>query len=226
LSGEGSDELFGGYFFFLENSKKGVVNEFPWAPYFQEVSSLLDPDIEKITGFKNKVQTKLSDMMNRYKSNDTLNKVLYLFLKIYLQEMLERQDKTSMAWGVESRVPFMDYRLVEFAINIPSEYKIQDGVEKYILKDISRGILPSEIVDRKKKPFPFPIDPKSIFTQKNIAKDLVQSSSSRIFQYFDKKQAADFFNRKNRFEKMDSLAIFRTSYAMIALELWHKTFGV
>lgn len=226
LSGEGADELFGGYFFFLKEAQRNQLKEFPWAPYFEEVSMLLDTDIEKQTNFRKNIKSTLFDLLDRFESNDYLNKVLYLFLKIYLLEMLERQDKTSMAWGVEARVPFLDYRLVEYVVNIPSEYKIRNGVEKYILKEIGRGFIPPDIIDRKKKPFPFPVDPKSIYNQKNIANDLIQSGNSRIADYFKKKDTNDFFNKKNKFEKIDNLAIFRTSYALIALELWHKAFGV
>ncbi len=226
LSGEGADELYGGYFFFLEDAQSNQLKEFPWAPYFKEVSMLLSPEIEKETNFKENVRSSLHDLLNKFEINDFMNKVLYLFMKIYLIEMLERQDKASMAWGVEVRVPFLDHRLVEYVANIPSRYKFKDDTEKYILKESFRGFLPSEIIDRKKKPFPFPVDPRSVYDQKNTANELVQSGNSKIANYFNKKETNDFFNKKNNFEGIDSLAIFRTSHAMIALELWHKAFGV
>ncbi len=226
LSGEGADELFGGYFFFLKQAQTNQLKEFPWAPYFDEVSMLLNADIERETNFKENVKSTLYDLLNRFETDDFLNKVLYLFIKYYLLEMLERQDKTSMAWGIEARVPFIDHRLVEYIMNIPSRHKIRNGTEKYILRESFRDFIPSEVIDRKKRPFPFPIDPKSIFKQKNTANDLVQSGNSRIALYFNKKEVDDFFNKKNRFKKLDNLAIFRTSYAIIALDLWHKAFGV
>ncbi|MBN2535781.1 MAG: asparagine synthase (glutamine-hydrolyzing) [Spirochaetales bacterium] len=226
LSGEGADELFGGYFFFLNGDGKTQLKEFPWAPYFEEVSQLLNPEIENATRFRESVRTTLSDMMNRCRTDDYLNKLLYLFLKLYLLEMLERQDKTSMAWSVEARVPFLDHRLVEYVVNIPSKYKMHGGVEKILLKEIGKGILPGEIAGRKKKPFPFPVDPRTIIRQKNMANDLVQSGNSRISSYFDKKMTDAFFNKRNGFEKLDNLALFRTSYALISLELWHNVFGV
>jgi asparagine synthase (glutamine-hydrolysing) len=226
LSGEGSDELFGGYFFFLQNAKDRRLREFPWAPYFDEVSMLLNGNIEKETGFRESVKYSLDSMLTKHNTEDFLNRVLYLFIKIYLLEMLERQDKTSMAWGVETRVPFLDHRFVELIVNIPSRYKIKDGSEKYILKESFRGFIPDEILDRKKKPFPFPVDLRSVISQRNDANRLIQSGKSRIADYFDKKRTDDFFHKRNNFKNIDNLAIFRTSYAMIALELWHKAFGV
>lgn len=227
LSGEGADELFGGYFFFLENAQKqkGNLSEFPWSPYFKEVSMILDPDLEKETRFRERVDSTIYDMMNKFSSNDYMNKVLYIFIKFYLVEMVERQDKTSMAFGIEARVPFLDHRLVEYVANIPFDYKLRNGEEKYILKQSSAGILPQDIVQRKKKPLPFPVDPKSIYVQRNIANELVQNSNSKISYLFDKKSTNDFFNRKGKFINVDSLAIFRTSYALIALEKWYKVFG-
>jgi asparagine synthase (glutamine-hydrolysing) len=226
LSGEGADELFGGYFFFLNAHAKGPLSEFPWAPYFEEVSLLLNPEMERETGFRERVRTTLTEMMDHPGTDDYLNKLLYLFLKLYLLEMVERQDKTSMAWAVEARVPFLDHRLVEYVANVPSQYKMHQGIEKFILKEIGKEILPAEITGRKKKPLPFPIDPKTVIKQRNIANDLVQSGNSKISAYFDKKRTDAFFNKRDYFKKVDNLAIFRTSYALIALEVWHKVFGV
>lgn len=226
LSGEGADELFGGYFFFLKEAHTNQLTEFPWAPYFKEVSDLINDDIKRETRFVESINCSIEQLINKFPTDDFMNKVLYLFIKIYLLEMLERQDKTSMAWGVETRVPFLDHRLVEYVVNIPSKLKIKNDIEKYILKESFRNIIPSEIIDRKKKPFPFPVDPKSILTQRNTAIELVQSSKSSVSAYFDKKKTEDFFMKRDNFKNIDNLAIFRTSYAMIALEQWHKAFGV
>ncbi|MCP4633213.1 MAG: asparagine synthase (glutamine-hydrolyzing) [candidate division Zixibacteria bacterium] len=226
LSGEGSDELFGGYYFFLNKVKNNEIDEFPWAPYSGEVSMLLNDEIKRETCYQEKVKSSLQGLLNKTKTADLLNKVLYLFIKVYLLEMLERQDKTSMAWGIETRVPFLDHRLVELVANIPSKYKISGESEKHILKESFKDFIPSEIIDRKKKPFPFPIDPDSIIKQRNIANKLVQSGNSRIANYFDKKNTDDFFHKRNKFKNIESLAIFRTSFAMIAVEQWHKAFGV
>lgn len=89
---------------------------------------------------------------------DFLNRMLYLELKIRLPELLlMRVDKITMANSIEARVPFLDHRLVELAINIPMDLKLKNGVSKYILKEAVRGIIPSEIIDRKKQGFAAPI---------------------------------------------------------------------
>jgi len=72
--------------------------------------------------------------------------------------ILNRQDKMSMAASIESRVPFMDYRLVEFANGLPAEYKLRNGSGKAIVKDVARRVLPARIVDRRKSGFGVPLD--------------------------------------------------------------------
>jgi asparagine synthase (glutamine-hydrolysing) len=226
MSGEGADELFAGYYFFLDRCQRKQPAEFPWAPYLDEVSSLLDPAIEKETGYRERVRATLIDEMDALVTEDGTNKLLYLFLKYYLVDMLERLDKTSMAWGVESRVPFLDHRLVEYVVNMPSSYKSQADREKLLLKSIAIGLLPIDVVKRKKRPVPIPVDLKTVFDERNRANDLVQAADSRIGNYFNKNKVDDFFKKRAQFATIDNLAIYRTSHALIALDSWHSTFGV
>jgi asparagine synthase (glutamine-hydrolysing) len=226
MSGEGADELFAGYYFFLDRCRPEHPVEFPWAPYLGEVSALLDPSIEREVGYSERLRSTLASDMSAFKTEDNVNKVLYLFLKYYLVEMLERLDKTSMAWGVESRVPFLDHRIVEFAASMPSRYKAEGGCEKRLLKSIAADMLPEAVVKRKKRPVPIPVDPKTVFDERNRANDLVQSGASAIRSYFDKRKVSDFFKKRGQFAATDNLAIYRTSHALIALDAWHRAFGV
>ena len=225
MSGEGADELFAGYYFFLDSRQNGQT-EFPWAPYLDEVSALLDPTFARETRCVERIRATLADELLSLHTDDRLNKFLFLFLKYYLVDMLERLDKTSMAWGVESRVPFLDHRLVEYVVNMPSSYKASSSSEKILLKSIATDILPADIVKRKKRPVPIPVDPRSVLTQSKRANELVQSSGSRIGNYFNKRQVDDFFKRKGQFKTTDNLAVYRTAHALIALDAWHSTFGV
>jgi asparagine synthase (glutamine-hydrolysing) len=226
MSGEGADELFAGYYFFLERCHAERPVEFPWAPYLSEVSTLLDPSIDRENGYAERLRSTLAADLAAFETEDRVNKLLYLFLKYYLVEMLERLDKTSMAWGVESRVPFLDHRLVEFVVNMPSSYKAAGTCEKRLLKSIGADLLPDPVVKRKKRPVPIPVDPKTVFDERNRANDLVQSGTSAISGYFDKHRVDDFLHRRGEFAATDSLAIYRTSHALIALDSWHRAFGV
>ncbi|MDP1946756.1 MAG: asparagine synthase (glutamine-hydrolyzing) [Nitrospirota bacterium] len=89
---------------------------------------------------------------------DAVDRLSLLDQECFLVSILNRQDKMSMAASIESRVPFMDYRIVEFANRLPTAYKLRGGVGKAIVKDVARTFLPAEIVDRRKSGFGVPLD--------------------------------------------------------------------
>jgi len=87
-----------------------------------------------------------------------LNWMTYLDLNLRLPELLlMRVDKMSMATSLEARVPFLDHKLVELALSIPEKIKTKNGTLKYILKKAVRGLIPDELIDRKKQGFSVPI---------------------------------------------------------------------
>jgi asparagine synthase (glutamine-hydrolysing) len=87
-----------------------------------------------------------------------LNWMTYLDLNLRLPELLlMRVDKMSMAVSLEARVPFLDYKFVELAMSIPQRVKTRGGVLKYILKKAVRGVIPDELIDRKKQGFGVPV---------------------------------------------------------------------
>ena len=92
-------------------------------------------------------------------SNGTslLNKLLYTDLKTYLHELLMKQDQMSMATSIESRVPFLDHKLVEFTCRLPERLKMRGGTTKYVLRESMKGVLPSAILSRSKMGFPVPV---------------------------------------------------------------------
>ncbi len=95
-----------------------------------------------------------------YASSDAhtmLNKLLYVDTKTYLHELLMKQDQMSMAASIESRVPFLDHPLVEFAARMPESMKVRGMTTKYVLRKIMAGVLPREILERRKMGFPVPV---------------------------------------------------------------------
>ena len=71
-----------------------------------------------------------------------------------MQTLLDRMDRTSMYSGLEARVPFADHRIIEYVFNVPWEMKYQNGVEKALLRDACKDLLPVELLHRKKSPYP------------------------------------------------------------------------
>jgi len=99
----------------------------------------------------------LRRLLERTKDLSLLDGLLYADIKTYLHELLMKQDQMSMATSVESRVPFLDHKLVEFTARMPDSMKLRGGTTKYVLRESMKGVLPEKILSRRKMGFPVPI---------------------------------------------------------------------
>ena len=99
----------------------------------------------------------LRRLLDRTKDLSLLDGLLYADIKTYLHELLMKQDQMSMATSVESRVPFLDHKLVEFTARMPDTMKLRGGTTKYVLRESMKGVLPEKILSRPKMGFPVPI---------------------------------------------------------------------
>ena len=116
---------------------------------------------EKFRALAHDVKTKtlVADVFKAANTTDPLNRALYYdFNTLLPDQVLPFVDRLSMAHSVEVRPPFLDHRLVEFAATIPGYMKIHNGREKHILKEAVRGLIPEEILHRRKEGFVLPVD--------------------------------------------------------------------
>jgi asparagine synthase (glutamine-hydrolysing) len=205
LTGEGSDELMGGYERYyktlynlqlgsryhrwMNNGLRGAISRrIESLPYESRVRQkltrtflCLEPDVENIyfdnfAVFRRRMQHDLlapetkeragliepyAEMRSYFDAADSdslLNRMLYADMKTYLHELLMKQDQMSMAASIESRVPFLDHKLVEFTARLPVHMKIRRGwTTKYILRRSMKNVLPEAILSRKKMGFPVPV---------------------------------------------------------------------
>lgn len=117
--------------------------------------------------------------------SDALGKMLNFDTKTWLvDDLLIKADRMSMASSLELRVPFLDYRLVEFAASMPDKYKIRNGQGKYLLKKMMEDILPKDIIYRKKMGFPTPLKIMFQSSLKEYVMDVLTSADLSIRQYF------------------------------------------
>lgn len=158
LSGECADELFGGYPWYHNRS---ILFEdcFPWSRSQDIRSGILKNGV--LPKGKEYVRQKYLDTVNKTDKLSTdseldarMREMFALNYYWFMQCLLERKDRCSMYSGLEVRVPFCDYRIVEYAYNMPWEIKAYDGREKGIVRKAFEDILPMEIVWRKKSPYP------------------------------------------------------------------------
>lgn len=194
LSGECADEIFGGYPWFRREAdlQRGG---FPWMRSIQERQNLLKDS------WSNKLQ--LEDyMMDKYnqtiaetpklagesKEDAKRRELFYLNQLWFMTTLLERKDRMSMGASLEVRVPFADHRLVEYVWNVPWEMKNYMGREKGLLRKALEGILPDEVLYRKKSPYPKTHNPIYTKTVTNMLKSALTDKSSVLYEFFDKER--------------------------------------
>jgi len=156
-SGQGADEVFGGYFWYNKmNEAQGTYLERFRQFYFdrdhEEMTEALTPAyIDR--DFTAETMTELLEAPNAGTFIDAVFRADTTMLIV--DDPVKRVDNMTMAHGLEARVPFLDHELVELAAKMPPHMKLQDG-GKYVLKQISRGLIPDSVIDRKKGYFPVP----------------------------------------------------------------------
>ncbi len=111
-----------------------------------------------------------------------------------MQTLLDRSDRMSMYNGLELRVPFCDYRLVQYLWNIPWNIKALNGREKGLLRYIVKDILPDEIVNRKKSPYPKTHNPNYLKTMKQILTEIMKNTNAPINKLLNRDYILEIIN--------------------------------
>ncbi|WP_307254848.1 asparagine synthase (glutamine-hydrolyzing) [Croceifilum oryzae] len=193
LSGESSDELFGGYPWF-HSPEPTEVQALPWL-YRTDFAGLLSPELHDRLKPKEYIldhyHTAISEVPYLPGENDRdrrLRELFYLNLTYFLPVLLDRKDRMSMAVGLEVRVPFCDHRLMEYAWNIPWEMKNTGGMEKGILRKALKGLLPEEVLYRKKSAYPISYNPSYVAEMRTRMEGILQDSNSPILPFIDREK--------------------------------------
>ena len=150
----------------------------------------------------------------------TLDRLLYADLKTYLVELLMKQDQMSMAASVESRVPFLDHPLVEFAAALPPRMKLRGFTTKWILREAVKGILPGAILTRKKMGFPVPFALWMRGPWAAVARDVLLDRRTRQRGIVDPCAVESLLDAhaNGRADGGDAI------WSLLNLELWYRTF--
>jgi len=186
-----------------------------------EKEALYKPEFKAEIELENQVSSReyTKSLFDKTKNEDALSKMLYFDTKTWLvDDLLIKADRMSMAASLELRVPFLDYRLVEFAATIPSKHKIKKGEGKYPLKKMMEGILPNDIIYRKKMGFPTPL--KLMFQNelRSYAENLLLSPETKLLQFFKKTRIEQLIQEHNN-DKFDH---HKTLWQLVVLEEWLK----
>jgi asparagine synthase (glutamine-hydrolysing) len=200
LTGECADEIFGGYpWFFREDALKS--NTFPWSIALSERQELLNSQISKKINLKEYIDFRYQESLSEVEILDTdsketaeKRKISHLTLNWFMQTLLDRSDRMAMYNGFELRVPFCDYRLAEYVWNIPWEWKALNGREKGLLRYVCRDFLPSEIVERKKSPYPKTHNPTYLSKVKSMLEDTMKDKNAPINNLLNRDFILDILN--------------------------------
>ena len=191
LSGECADEIFAGYPWFT-NEDMINADTFPWSRSVSSRREILNSNLKKINieGFTKeqyyKTLREVPHIDGEDKKTFRMREIFYLNLKWFMVNLLNRKDRTTMYNSLEVRVPFADYRIVNYAFNLPVETKLLDGREKGLLRRAFKGILPDEILFRKKSPYPKTHNPEYTSIVCAMMDEILKDTTSPILEIIDR----------------------------------------
>lgn len=193
ISGECSDEIFGGYPWYY---KEHLVNSpsFPWARSIETRKNIINPNLVSGDYLENYVENAFNSTSNNVVYNSDIEmeskfrKTCYNTIKWFMNTLVERSVRISDMTGLDIRVPFADYKTFEYIYNVSAKYKLGliDGndtpIEKYLLRKAFEDELPHDVVYRKKSPFPKTYDPEYTALLEKTIVDIINKSTSPLLQ--------------------------------------------
>lgn len=207
LTGEGADEIFGGYpWFYKEESF--AMRAFPWSFDMKPRQTLLaDTWIERLPmeeyareAYEKTIEDTpaLEGETGREKRR---REISYLNLKWFMATLLDRMDRTSRACGLDARVPFADERIVQYLWNVPWDMKYRNHTVKGLLRFAGEGLLPKDVLWRKKSPYPKTYNP---FYEKLLGEELkgvLARQDAPVKQFLDEKKVKRFLSSPSDYGK-------------------------
>lgn len=188
VSGECADEIFAGYpWYYEEDPLAGEI--FPWLRHLELRLALLNPEIkDKLqpeTYLRERFREAVAEtplLPDESPLEQRMRRMFYLNLTRWMPTLLDRKDRMSMATGLEIRVPFCDHRLVEYVYNIPWALKNYGGQRKGILRAALKELLPEDVRNRPKNPYPKTFHPAYFQASRQLILDLLKRPDAPLFR--------------------------------------------
>ncbi len=235
LTGECADEIFGGYpWFHREECFK--AHTFPWTMDLKARQVLLKDDLlgelhmeeyARRTSEASLAQTPA--LPGESPTEARRREISWLNLRWFMQTLLNRMDRTSMYSGLEARVPFADHRIIEYLWNVPWEMKAKDNVVKNLLRQAGRGMLPDEILFRRKSPYPKTYDKAYETLLAGKVRDILEDTSSPILQFIDREKTLRFLSSPSDYGKPwygQLMAAPQMMAYVIQIDFWMRQYQV
>lgn len=207
LTGECADEIFGGYPWFYREELLHA-DGFPWSADLSARTALLTDEAIRELDLETYVRQRYQDTLARVptlpgegEEARRQREMSFLNLRWFMQTLLDRMDRTSMAWGLEARVPFADHRIVEYVYNVPWSMKYADGMEKKLLRDACRDLLPPRLLYRKKSPYPKTYSPVYERLLAERFRQMLDDAQAPVHRFLDRKKAERFLEQPKDYGK-------------------------
>lgn len=233
LSGECADELFGGYPWY---HREEILFEdtFPWSRSIGLRLGLLSPDaVRNGEEFVRQHYRDTCDRAPKLSSDDKkaarMREMFVLNLDWFMATLLDRKDRMSMYSGLEVRVPFCDHRIVEYAYNMPWDFKSLEGREKGIVRRAFADELPKEIVYRKKSPYPKTFHPVYTRLCADYVRRIFEDNTSVAASLFDRNAVQKLMQRPESLAEPWFGQLMRTPQIfayIIQLDRWFRHYHV
>lgn len=233
LSGECADELFGGYPWY---HREEILFEdtFPWSRSVGLRLGLLTPDaVRNGEEFVRQHYRDTCDRAPKLPSDDKkaarMREMFVLNLDWFMATLLDRKDRMSMYSGLEVRVPFCDHRIVEYAYNMPWDFKSLEGREKGIVRRAFADELPKEIVYRKKSPYPKTFHPVYTRLCADYVRRIFEDNTSVAASLFDRNAVQKLMQRPESLAEPWFGQLMRTPQIfayIIQLDRWFQHYHV
>ena len=234
LSGECADEIFGGYPWFYREEVRNR-EYFPWLDSVDYRSKLLKRELKEKLNLKEFMKTQYDNILkevpkSKNKNEQLYKNLFYLNMTYFMPTLLERKDRMTMRGKIEARVPFADTKLIEYLWNLPWEYKFHNNVEKGILRDAYKELLPEEIVNRKKNPYPKTHNPEYTKIIVKLLKRRLKHKQSILYKIFDKEELIKLVETKGESFSSPWFGQLMTGPQLLAflyqLDIWAKTYKI
>lgn len=234
LTGDGADELFAGYdkfkgFFSNPMSLTCSNGEFRRL-YYQQISLFRDSERRQLRAARTATANEFTsspawETVNSHLDHvahmDRVNQALYLDMMLLLPgNNLVKPDRMSMAVGLETRAPFLDYRMMELAFRMPGHLKLRNGETKYLYKKAVKSLIGDELAYRKKQMFTVPVGEWLKSGLNDFSNEMLTSSRAAQRGYFDARYVHNMLTSHREGPK----DFTRELRALIAVELWNREF--
>jgi len=187
--------------------------------YFRIMSILQPEEREKIFKEAVKIENPFLKYFEKMKNEERLNQLLFVDFNTYLtDDLLVKEDRMTMAWSLEGRVPFLDKELVEFAAQLPPSLKLKGKETKYILKLLAQSELPEKIIRKPKHGFAFPIEDWLRKDLKDMSFDLLLSSNGKLDNFLERGEMKKMLEDHQSKGKDYGAQI----WTLLLLELWYR----